>query len=84
MGSRAQGLLPHMRDALATVSARLRQTDVVLELRDARLPFSSENRMITELIATKPRQLLVFSKSDLAHSALRKVKLHHHAKWGDI
>jgi mitochondrial GTPase 1 len=76
MNSRITALLPHMRDALANIAKRLSQTDVVVELRDARLPFTSENYFISDLIAKKRKRLLLLSKADLANPMFRKVIPH--------
>lgn len=73
MSTQARPLLPHMREAVKSITARLRLTEVVIEMRDARTPFSSENYLISNLIATKRKKLLLLSKSDLAHTVNRKV-----------
>lgn len=55
----------HMAKAKREIGQRLKQVDIVLELLDARAPFSSRNPMIHEIISHKPR-LILFTKSDLA------------------
>jgi ribosome biogenesis GTPase A len=55
----------HMAKARRQVSEKLKLIDIVLELLDARLPFSSRNPMIREIVAHKPR-LVLLNKADLA------------------
>lgn len=47
------------------IAENLKLVDVVIELLDARIPFSSRNPEINSLINNKPR-LVAFNKSDLA------------------
>jgi len=55
----------HMARARKLVQENLKLVDVVIELLDARLPESSRNPMINELVGAKPR-LVVLNKFDLA------------------
>lgn len=55
----------HMHKARKEVAKTLPQVDVVLEILDARIPYSSQNPMIAEMIGDKPR-IKVLTKSDLA------------------
>lgn len=55
----------HMAKARRQVTEKLKQIDVVIELLDARLPLSSRNPMIDEIVADKPR-LILLNKADLA------------------
>ncbi|PTM59079.1 ribosome biogenesis GTPase YlqF [Desmospora activa] len=55
----------HMAKARRQVEEKLKQVDLVLELLDARLPLSSRNPLIDEVIKGKPRVILL-TKSDLA------------------
>ncbi|DBA85958.1 TPA: hypothetical protein ACH3X1_005497 [Trebouxia sp. C0004] len=48
-----------------TLQDRLRMVDMVLEVRDARIPFSSANPELEKLVRLK-RRLLVLNKADLA------------------
>jgi ribosome biogenesis GTPase A len=54
-----------MAKARRQVSEKLKLIDVVIELLDARLPTSSRNPMIFDIIANKPR-LVLLNKADLA------------------
>jgi ribosome biogenesis GTPase A len=58
----------HMAKARREVTEQLKLVDIVFELVDARLPLSSRNPMIDELIQHKPR-LLILNKADLADSS---------------
>ena len=55
----------HMAKTKKEIKDKLRFIDVVLELLDARIPFSSQNPVIKELTGNKPRVIL-FNKADLA------------------
>lgn len=55
----------HMEKARRDMQNALKQVDMVIEIRDARIPRASRNPMLDQMIGEKPR-LIVFSKSDLA------------------
>lgn len=55
----------HMRKAERLVQENLKLVDVVIELLDARIPLSSANPVLREMICGKPR-LIVLNKADLA------------------
>jgi ribosome biogenesis GTPase A len=55
----------HMAKTKRLLTEQLRWVDVVIELGDARLPQSSRNPMLQELLGSKPK-LLILNKSDLA------------------
>ncbi|GCF92812.1 ribosome biogenesis GTPase A [Enterococcus florum] len=58
----------HMAKAKREVSEKLKFVDIVFELVDARLPFSSRNPMLDQIIQQKPR-LILLNKADLADPA---------------
>ena len=58
----------HMRKAERLVRENLKLVDVVVELLDARIPTSSANPVLREIVAGKTR-LIVLNKSDLADPA---------------
>lgn len=60
-----------MAKARREVTEKLRLVDIVFELIDARLPLSSRNPMIDEVIHQKPR-LLILNKADLADATETK------------
>ena len=55
----------HMRKAQRLIEENLPLVDLVIELLDARIPISSQNPMLQEIIQDKPR-LIVLGKADLA------------------
>lgn len=55
----------HMQKAKRQMQESLKLVDIVIELRDARIPYSSENPMLKDLIGQKPR-LIVLTKKDMA------------------
>jgi len=64
----------HMHKAQREIKEILPQIDVVIEVCDARLPFSSENPMITEIRGNKPL-IKILNKSDLADPCLTHIWL---------
>lgn len=59
----------HMAKARREITEKLKLVDVVIELLDARIPISSRNPMIDEIVGQKPR-LILLNKSDLADSRI--------------
>lgn len=55
----------HMTKAKREMQDKLKMVDMVIELRDARIPGASKNPMIEELCHQKPR-LIILSKKDKA------------------
>ena len=55
----------HMAKAKREITEVLSLVDIVLELRDARIPISSKNPMIDEILKNKPR-LILLNKATLA------------------
>ena len=58
----------HMRKAERLVKDNLKLVDVVIELLDARIPLSSANPVLREIVGDKPR-VIVLNKADLADEA---------------
>lgn len=58
----------HMAKARRQVTEQLKLVDIIFELVDARLPLSSRNPMIDEVINQKPR-LIILNKMDMADEA---------------
>ena len=61
----------HMAKTKRQLQEQLSRVDVVVELCDARLPYSSRNPDLDKLIANKKRVLLL-NKADLADQASRR------------
>ncbi len=55
----------HMKKAERLIRENLSLVDIVIELLDARIPLSSQNPMLREILGDKPR-LIVLGKADLA------------------
>ncbi len=55
----------HMAKAKREVMEKMKMIDLVIELKDARIPYSSSNPMIDEMIGAKPR-LILLCKSSMA------------------
>jgi ribosome biogenesis GTPase A len=71
----------HMAKTRRIMRESMRLVDVVAELRDARIPYSSGNPEIRKLVAEKPR-VLILNKSDMADPAETKRWLSFYAKNG--
>lgn len=56
----------HMTKTKRMIEEHLKAVDVVAELLDARIPISSANPMVEELVAGKPR-IIILNKADLAN-----------------
>lgn len=65
----------HMVKAKRKIAEDLKLVDVVIELLDARIPMSSRNPEVDEIVGNK-RRIIVLNKSDLADSAANR-------KWVD-
>lgn len=61
----------HMAKARRQVTEKLKLIDIIFELVDARLPLSSRNPMIDEIIQHKPR-LILLNKADMADKQITK------------
>lgn len=61
----------HMLKAKKELSKQLKRVDVILEIRDARIPVSSVNHDFEEMLQQKKR-ILLFNKSGLADEEITK------------
>ena len=62
----------HMEKARRDMQDSLKAADMIIEIRDARIPYASSNPLLDKMIQNKPR-LIVLSKKDLADEAITKV-----------
>ena len=62
----------HMQKTRRLINENLKLIDVVIEILDSRIPMSSKNPDIDELIKNKPR-IIVLNKSDLADENLSRL-----------
>ena len=61
----------HMAKARRQVTEKLKLIDIVFELVDARIPMSSRNPMIDDIVSSKPR-IVLLNKADKADEAITK------------
>lgn len=61
----------HMAKARRQIEEKLKVIDIVYELVDARIPLSSSNPMLNEIIKNKPK-LVLLNKDDLADPSITK------------
>ncbi|WP_458352882.1 ribosome biogenesis GTPase YlqF [Peribacillus frigoritolerans] len=71
----------HMAKARREVTEKLKLIDIIFELVDARIPASSRNPMIDEIIQHKPRVILL-NKADMADPAKTNMWLDHYKSQG--
>ncbi|PMH43794.1 ribosome biogenesis GTPase YlqF [Vibrio sp. 10N.286.49.B3] len=69
----------HMHKAQKEIAEVIPQVDVIIEVLDARIPFSSDNPMIAKLRGDKPC-VKVLNKRDLADPELTQVWIDHFEK----
>jgi ribosome biogenesis GTPase A len=71
----------HMAKARRQVTEKLKLVDIIIELVDARIPISSRNPMIDEVVQQKPR-LVLLNKADMADKVLTDQWIDYFAKQG--
>lgn len=71
MGKEIHWFPGHMKKAQNQIDAKLKIVDCVIELLDARIPFSSRNDYLYKLTSSKER-LVVLTKADLADPKITK------------
>lgn len=71
----------HMAKARREATEKLHLVDVVIELVDARIPESSRNPMIDEIVGNKPR-IIALNKSDLANPVLTQQWIEYYESQG--
>lgn len=71
----------HMAKARREITEKIKVIDIVIELVDARAPYSSKNPMINEITKNKPR-LIVLTKKDMADDQYTKQWVQYYEKCG--
>jgi ribosome biogenesis GTPase A len=71
----------HMTRARRQIQDKLKLIDLAIELLDARIPLSSRNPMIDEILLNKPR-LVLLNKSDLADPEITRQWVDYFAEQG--
>ncbi|HEY4543922.1 MAG TPA: ribosome biogenesis GTPase YlqF [Tissierellaceae bacterium] len=61
----------HMKKTKESIQKNLHKVDLVIEILDARIPMSSQNPVIDEIIKDKKR-IIILNKSDLSDSNINK------------
>ncbi|WP_136525949.1 ribosome biogenesis GTPase YlqF [Geomonas ferrireducens] len=69
----------HMSKALEQISELVRKIDLIIEVLDARLPYSSSNHLLEQVRRNKPC-IKVLNKNDLADPAVTKAWVQHFQK----
>jgi ribosome biogenesis GTPase A len=62
----------HMKKTRESIEKSLSMVDLVLELIDARIPYSSQNPVIDAIVKNKPR-IIILNKADLADGRSNKL-----------
>lgn len=73
----------HMTKARRQIEDKLKLIDVVIELLDSRLPLSSRNPMIDDILRDKPR-LIILNKADLADPEMTRKWLAYFKEQGHV
>lgn len=73
----------HMTKARRQIEDKLKLIDVVIELLDSRLPLSSRNPMIDDILRGKPR-LIILNKADLADPEITRKWLAYFKEQGHV
>ncbi len=71
----------HMAKTRRIMQSNLKLVDVVVEIADARIPYSSRNPDMDRLVGSKPR-ILLLNKADSADAAITSQWLEHFRKEG--
>lgn len=70
----------HMKKTRESIEKNLSLVDLVFELIDARIPYSSQNPIIDSIVGNKPR-VIILNKADLADSNINRLwQEHFHSK----
>ena len=67
----------HMKKTREAIQKNLSLVDVVFELLDARIPYSSQNPVIDSIVKEKPR-IIILNKSDLANDKANSLWQNHY------
>ena len=69
----------HMRKAMRLLEDELKKVDIFIEVRDARIPKTSRNQELIELLPMNMKRLVVYNKMDLTNEkkALEVIKQIH-------
>ena len=79
MSKQIQWFPGHMAKTRRMITENLRDVDLIIEIRDARIPMSSANPEVPKLTAGKPR-LIILNKAGLAMPEMNKLWKEHFDK----
>lgn len=68
----ASWYLGHMQSTSSALREKVKDADFVLEIRDARLPFTTENMNLRKMTGMKPR-LIIFNKAELSNENSNRI-----------
>ena len=71
----------HMARARRKIEERIKLVDIVYEILDARIPYSSQNPLIKQIVGQRKR-LIILNKADLADPRITKIWLDEFEKQG--
>lgn len=71
----------HMAKTRRIISANLKEVDIAAEILDARIPFSSRNPIVGELLSNK-KKIVLLNKSDLSDDKVNREWQQHFAQQG--
>lgn len=69
----------HMKKTRESIQKNLSSVDLAIELLDARIPYSSRNPVIDDIVKNKPR-IIILNKSDLSDSKSNNIWLNYFNK----
>ncbi|ARU92004.1 ribosomal biogenesis GTPase [Spiroplasma clarkii] len=72
----------HMNKSIKAIEEMISIVDLVIEIVDARAPFSTQNPIFKKLLTKSPK-LVLLSKGDLADSAVTSIWIDYFKKQGD-
>lgn len=72
----------HMKKTRESIQKNLKMIDIVFELLDARIPYSSQNPVIESVVGNKPR-IVILNKSDLADGYGNKIWQEYYSNRGN-
>lgn len=61
----------HMAKAISLIEEKSKLIDIIIEIRDARIPYSSRNPIIDDIVRNKPK-VIILSKIDMADPQMTK------------
>lgn len=61
----------HMAKAIRLIEEKIKLIDIIIEIRDARIPYSSRNPIMDDIVSNKPK-VIILSKIDLADPLMTK------------